>query len=176
MYPSNTVYVSLLVVNVLEELLLVSLRRGNSAVLGDGLLKLTVNLKLSEGDFLVGTVRQIEDATIVLVGVALPHAASLADEVLLDVHVPVFVLAVELEVVSLRHVVNGEDTVVTVHGKILNSSDRGGHHLLEVVNFVHMLSFTPEAVGTIDEHEVLVTVVHHLAHVVEVDVLQESED
>ena len=176
MYPSNTVYVSLLVVDVLEELLLVWLSWGNCAVLSDGLLKFTVDLELGEGDFFVGTVRQVEDASVVLVCVALPHAASLADEVLLDVHVPVFVFAVELEVVSLGHVIDSEDTVVAVHGKILNGGDWGGHHLLKVVNFIHMLSFTPEAVGTIDEHEILVTVVNHLAHVVEVDVLQESED
>jgi hypothetical protein len=173
---SNTIDALLLVIDILEELILVGLGGSDGAVLGNGVLELAVNLELSEGDLLVGAVSQVEDAAIVFITVTCPQRASLPKEVFLDVHVPIFVLTVELEVVPPGHVIDVKDTVIAVHGKVLNSSDRGGYRLLKVVNFVHMLSFTPEAIGTVDEYEVLITVVDHLAHVIEVNVLQESED
>lgn len=47
-------------------------------MLGNGVLKLAVDLKLSKSDLLVGSVSKVEDATIVLVGITLPHGAGLA--------------------------------------------------------------------------------------------------
>ena len=47
-------------------------------MLGNCLLQLTVNLKLSKSYFLISSVRKIEDAPIILVGVTLPHGAGLA--------------------------------------------------------------------------------------------------
>ena len=173
---SDRVDVSLLVVDVLEELILVCLGRDDLAVLSDGLLELTVDLKLSESHLLACLVSQVEDAPVVLAGVASPHRAGLVQEVLLDLHVPVLVLTIELEVLSLGHVVNSQDTVIAIHGQVLNSGNWGRDHLFEVVDFIYTLGLTPEAIRAVNEDEILITVVNHLANVVEVDVLEESQD
>ena len=103
---SNTIDALLLVIDILEELILVGLGGSDGAVLGNCVLELAVDLELSEGDLLVGAVSQVEDAAIVFITVTLPQRASLPKEVFLDVHVPVFVLTVELEVVPPGHVVD----------------------------------------------------------------------
>jgi hypothetical protein len=43
------------------------------SVLADCLLKLTINLHLSKGDLLVGSMSEVEDTTIVLVSISFPH-------------------------------------------------------------------------------------------------------
>jgi hypothetical protein len=113
---SHTVDALLLVIDILEELILVGLGGSDGAVLGNRVLELAVDFQLSEGDLLVGAVSQVEYAAVVVIVVALPQGAGLPQEVLLDVHVPVFVLAVELEVVPPGHVIDVEDTVIAVHG------------------------------------------------------------
>jgi hypothetical protein len=44
------------------------------------------------------------------------------------------------------------------------------------MHFINMLGFTPETIRAVNEHEILITVVDHLAHVIEVNVLEESEN
>ena len=127
---SHTVDALLLVIDILEELILVGLGGSDCAVLGNRVLEFAVDFQLSEGDLLVGAVSQVEDAAVVFIVVALPQGAGLPEEVLLDVHVPVFVLPVELQVVPPGHVVDVQDAVVAVHGQVLDRSDRGGHRLL----------------------------------------------
>ena len=117
----------------------------------------------------------IEDSAIVLVSVSAPHRPSLVEEVLLYLHVPVFVLTVELEVLTVRHVIDSKDTVIAVHGKVLDRCDRGRNHLLKVVHLVHMLVLVPEPIRSVHEDEVLILIIGHLANVVKVDVLHECE-
>ena len=100
----------------------------------------------------------------------------MAEEILLDLHIPVFVLTVELQVVPLGHIIDSEDAVVAVHGQVLHGGHRGGDHLFEVVHFVDMLGLSPETIGAVNEDKVLIAVIDHLAHIVEVDVLEEGED
>ena len=69
---SDGVNVSLLVIDLLKELILVELGRDDSAVLSDGLLEFAVNLELSEGCLLVSTVSKVENAAVILIGIALP--------------------------------------------------------------------------------------------------------
>ena len=114
---------------------------------------------------------KVEYPAVVLVAVASPHAASLIEELLLDLLVPVLVLSVEPQVLPIRHVVHSEDPVVPLHGQVLHGGDWGWDHLLQVMHLVDVLGLVPEPVRTIDEDQVLVLVVDHLGDVVEVDVL-----
>jgi hypothetical protein len=70
---SDTVDVSLFVVDLLKEFFLEGLNRRDGAMLSNGFLKLAINLQLSKGNFLVSAVSEVEDASIIFVGVALPH-------------------------------------------------------------------------------------------------------
>ena len=110
-----------------------------------------------EGFFVRGCVVEGEDATFVLVvKVSLPQLASLAHELVLEVEVPVLVITVELQVLLLGHIVNGHDTIVLLHGVVLEGGRGIWHHLLKVVHFVDVLSFVPDAVRLVDENEILV--------------------
>ena len=70
---SCSIDVALLLVDALEELVLVLLRRLNLAVLADGLLELAINLKLGKCNFLVSTVSNVENAAVIFIGIASPH-------------------------------------------------------------------------------------------------------
>ena len=142
----------------------------------DRLLKFTINLHLCECYLFVSSVREVEDAAVVLIGVASPHGACLIEEVFLLLHVPVLVLAIELQIFTVRHVVHGQDAVFALHRHVLLSGDSRGHHLFKVVHFIHMLVLVPETVRAVDEDKVFVTVVDHLAHIVEVYVLKQDKD
>jgi len=173
---SDTVDVSLFVVDLIEEFFLKRLSWWYSAVLSNSLLKLTINLELSEGNFFISTMSDIEDATIILVSIAQPHWAGLAEELFLDIHIPVFVLTVEFEVVSFWHVIDSKNAVIAIHCKILNSCNWCRNHLFKVVNFINMLGFSPEAIRAINKNKILVTVINHFANIIEVNVLKESKD
>ena len=51
--------------------------------------------------------------------VTLPHGASRAHELILNIEVPIFVLSVELEVFALSHVIDSHNAVLLVQRVIL---------------------------------------------------------
>lgn len=44
------------------------------------------------------------------------------------------------------------------------------------MNFVYMLGFTPEAIWSVYEHQILILVIDDLTHIVKVDVLEEGKN
>ena len=120
---------------------------------------------------------ELEDGSIVLVAkVTDPQGACLSHKLVLQVQVPVLVLAVKLEVLALGHVVNCHYTVVSLHRVVLDGIHRVGNHLLKMVHLMDVLSLVPNTIRLVHEDKVLVLRVDHLANVVEVHVLEEDED
>jgi len=70
---SSSVDVALLLVDILKELVFIRLSWLHLSVLADCLFKLTINLHLSKGNLLVGSMSKVEDTTIVLVSISFPH-------------------------------------------------------------------------------------------------------
>ena len=70
---SNGVYVALFVVDLLEEFFFEELGWDSLSVLLNCLLKLTVDLHLCECDIFIGAMSNVEDASIILAGITLPH-------------------------------------------------------------------------------------------------------
>lgn len=122
-YSSYRVDLALLLVDTVEELILMGASRDGLTMLSDGSLELAVNLELSEGNLLISSVSDVEDATIVLVRVAEPERAGLIKEVLLELLVPVFILTVELQIIAVSHVVHSQDSILSVHGEVLHSGN-----------------------------------------------------
>ena len=163
--------------DLLSELFLELLRDLNFAVLGYSVLKLTVHFHLHEIFFVISCTVELEDATVVLgAEVSMPQLVSRADKLILEFKVPVLVLTVELEVLSLGHVVDSHDAVVLLHGVVLKGRRSKRDHLLEMMHLVHVLSLVPDAIGLVNKDKILVLRVDHLAHVVHVHVLKQDED
>mmetsp|Transcript_8585 Transcript_8585/g.10038 ORF Transcript_8585/g.10038 Transcript_8585/m.10038 type:complete len:260 (+) Transcript_8585:85-864(+) len=162
--------------DLLGKLVLEGLGDLHLAVLRHCVLQLAVHLHLHEGVLVVGSVLDLEDTAVVLVAeVSEPEAARLRHELVLQVQVPVLVLAVELEVLALRHIVHRHYSVILIHRVVLQGRRCVRHHLLEMVDLMDVLGFVPEAVGLVDEDQVLVLGVDHLADVVHMHVLQQDE-
>ena len=126
---------------------------------------------------LIALMRYIEDGTVPLaVEVTSPEAACLRHELIFDIEVPIFILAVELEVLFLGHVIDRHYAVVLLQGMVVHSKDRVRHHLLKMMHLMDVLSLTPETIGLVDKDEILVLRVDHLTNVIEVHVLKENED
>ena len=108
--------------------------------------------------FLVrGGVVELEDGTVVLgVEVSVPQLAGLAHELILEVKVPILVLAIELKVFLLGHIVDSHDAVILLHRVVLESGRSKWNHLLEVVNLVDILSLVPDAIRLVNKDEILV--------------------
>jgi len=142
-------------------------------MLSNSLLKLHINFHVRQGLLHGGATSHIEDtASVFVVEVVLPQSASVRHELFLNIEVPVLVIAVELKVILSVHVIDSDDTVVTLHRHILNGGDSIGDHLLHMVNFVNVFLLVPEAGGLVNKNKVLISVVNHLAYVVEINVLQ----
>ena len=145
-------------------------------MLGDGILELAVDFHLHESFIVISGMVQFKDAAIVLAAeVTLPQASRRRHELVLHIHVPVLVLAVEFEVLALSHVVDGEDSIVLLLRVVLEGHDRVGDHLFKVMHFMHVLSLVPDAVWLVNEDKVLVFRVNHSADVIPVRVLQQDE-
>ena len=130
-----------------------------------------------EFSLLIHLSRKREDATVPLVfEVTLPEVAGLGHELILDIKVPIFILAVELEVLFLGHVIDRHYAVIFLHGMVVHGKDRVRHHLLKMMHLMDVLSLTPDAIGLIDKDQVLVLRVNNLANVIKVHVLKEHKD
>ena len=100
---------------------------------------------------------QREDATVPLVfKVTLPKVAGLSHELILDIEVPIFILAVELEVLFLGHVIDRHYAVIFLLRMVVHSKDRVRHHLLKMMHLMDVLSLTPKAIGLVHKDEILV--------------------
>lgn len=72
-----------------------------------------------------------EDVSVALVAVvALPEVAGVCHEFILEVHVPVLVVIVELGVFAGGHATNVDDAVVLLHRHVLDGSHCVGRQLL----------------------------------------------
>ena len=110
-----------------------------------------------EFGLLIHFIRKREDATVPLVfEVTLPEIAGLGHELILDIKVPIFILAVELEVLFLRHVIDRHYAVIFLQGMVVHGKDRVRHHLLKMMHLMDVLSLTPNAIGLVDKDQVLV--------------------
>ena len=149
----------------------------NLTVLGDGVFELTLDLHLHEGVLIFSFVWDLEDATIVLaLEVSCPQATGLTHELILHVQVPVLVFGVELEVLTLRHIVDSHDSVILLQWVVLEGEHGVGDHLLEVMHLVDVFSLIPDTVWLVNEDQILVLGVHHLADVVPVSILKQDKD
>ena len=167
---------SLCDLHLLLELIFEGFRDDCLTVLGNGILELTVNLHHHKFIVTLSLTLELEDASVVLIGeVTVPEATCLRHELILDIQVPVLVVTVELEVLALRHVVDGHDAIILLHWMVLEGQDGVWYHLLEVVNLVDVFSLVPDTVWLVDEDEILVLGVDHLANVVHIHVLEQDE-
>ena len=84
-----------------------------------------------ELSLLIALSRQRENATMPLAfEVALPEIAGLSHELVFDIKVPIFILAVELEVLFLSHVIDRHYAVIFLQRMVVHGKDRVRHHLL----------------------------------------------
>lgn len=167
---------SLCDLHLLLELIFEGFRDDCLTMLGNGILELTVNLHHHKFIVTLSLTLELEDASVVLIGeVSVPEATCLRHELILDIQVPVLVVSVELEVLALRHVVDGHDAIILLHWMVLEGQDGVWYHLLEVVNLVDVFSLVPDTVWLVDEDEILVLGVDHLANVVHIHVLEQDE-
>lgn len=129
-----------------------------------------------ELSLLIAFRRQRENATMSLAfEVTLPEIAGLSHELVFDIKVPIFILAVELEILFLSHVIDRHYAVIFLQRMVVHGKDRVRHHLLKMVHLMDVLSLTPDAIGLVDKDQILILRVDHLANVIEVHVLKEYE-
>ena len=142
----------------------------------NGFFELALDLHLHQALLFVSCGGQVEDAALILaLEVTVPEAACLRHELVLHVQVPVLVLRVKLQILAFGHIVDRHDTVIFLHWVVLERQDRVGDHLLQVVDFVHVLGLVPDAVRLVYKDKVLVLRVNHLADVVPVSILEQNE-
>ena len=130
-----------------------------------------------ELSLLIAFRRQRENATMSLAfEVTLPEIAGLSHELVFDIKVPIFILAVELEVLFLGHVIDRHYAVILLHRMVTHSKDGVRNHLFKMMHLMDILSLTPESIRLVDKDQILVLRVYHLADVIEVHVLKEHKD
>lgn len=141
------------------------------------LIKLTLHFHTHELSLLITLRRQGENATVPLAfEVTLPEISSLTHELVLDIKVPIFILAVKLEILFLGHVIDRHYAVIFLQRMVVHCKDRVRHHLLKMVHLMDVLSLTPDTIRLVDKDKILILRVNHLANVIEVHVLKEYKD
>ena len=120
---------------------------------------------------------KLENASILLAfEVSYPQRACRCHKLVFYVQVPILVVAVQLEVLALSHIVHCDYAVILLRRMVLKSKHRVWNHLLKMVHFVYVLSLVPNSIRLVDEDKVLVLRVNHLADVIPVHVLEENEN
>lgn len=110
-------------------------------------------------------------SSILVLRLSFPKVSGLFHELRSKLSIPVLLVLVELELLSLGHVSDGDDTIILHRRHLLPGSNGGRHDVLKVVHFMDVLLLVPPGVGLVDENEILVLVVGHLGDVIEVDVI-----
>lgn len=164
-----------LLLHALFPVFLVSAGNNGLAMLGNGSLHLAVHFHLSECLFLACLMSNSEDASVIFtVEVALPQRSSVSHKLVLNIHVPVLIFSVEFQVVASVHIVNCQNAIITLHRHVLDCCNCIGHHLLKMVHFVYVLLLVPKTCGLVNEYQVLVFVVDHSGHIIEVGMLEHN--
>ncbi len=135
------------------------------------------NTTYHQSIIIISLALELEDRSITFViEVAVPEGACLSHEFVLEVQVPVLVLTIKLEVLTLSHIIHSHNSIIFLHWVILKCCNCIGHHLFEMVDLMHIFSLVPDSIGLVDENKIFILRVYHLANVVEVHVLEKDED
>lgn len=106
----------LFLLHALFPVFLVNAGNHGLAVLGNRSLHLTVHLHLSKSLFLAGLVSDLEDTSVIFaVEVALPQRSSVSHKFVLNIHVPVLILSIKLQVVASVHIVHCQNAIFALH-------------------------------------------------------------
>ena len=153
-------------------LLLVRRRNNNLSELLNRILQLALSLIVVKTFLDRSVVIQLENASFVFaVEVSLPQSASRRHKFITNVQVPIFSVSIQFQVIFLIHIIDSDDSIVSLHRHILNSGYGVRHHLLKMMHFINVFLLVPEAGGLVHKDEVFILVVNHFRNVVKVHVL-----
>jgi len=106
---------------------------------------------------------------------AFPEVSSTSHEFVFQVHIPVFIFAVEFKVITCVHVVYSQNAIIFCHGHVGNSSNSKGNHLLKMMRLINKLLLMPEPLRLIDINDVFFFVIDHAGNVIKVRMLEEDQ-